>query len=168
VKAALPDMQAAIPSDIKVTYEFDQSGYVINSLRSLTTEGLLGAILTGLMVLLFLKDKRSALIVIMTIPLALLTAIICLNLFGQTINIMTLGGLALAIGILVDEATVTIENIHHHLELGQPKAKAILEACKEIAIPKFLILLCIFSSICTLLFYVRNSKKLCLFLYPYQ
>lgn len=145
VKAALPDMQAAIPSDIKVSYEFDQSGYVINSLRSLVTEGLLGAILTGLMVLLFLKDRRSALIVVMTIPLALLSAVICLYLFGQTINIMTLGGLALAIGILVDEATVTIENIHRHLETGQPKAKAILEACKEIAVPKFLILLCILA-----------------------
>jgi multidrug efflux pump subunit AcrB len=145
VKAALPDMQAAIPPDIKVSYEFDQSGYVINSLTSLIIEGLLGAILTGLMVLLFLGDRRSALIVIMTIPLALLSAIICLYLFGQTINIMTLGGLALAIGILVDEATVTIENIHRHLEAGQPKAKAILEACKEIAVPTFLILLCILA-----------------------
>jgi len=145
VKAALPDMQAAIPSDIKVSYEFDQSGYVMNSLKSLITEGLLGAILTGLMVLLFLRDRRSALIVVMTIPLALLSAVICLNLFGQTINIMTLGGLALAIGILVDEATVTIENIHRHLETGQSKSKAILDACKEIALPKFLILLCILA-----------------------
>jgi multidrug efflux pump subunit AcrB len=145
IKAALPDMQAAIPSDIKVSYEFDQSGYVINSLRSLITEGLLGAILTGLMVLLFLKDRRSALIVVMTIPLALLSAVIFLYLFGQTINIMTLGGLALAIGILVDEATVTIENIHRHLETRQSKATAILDACKEIALPKFLILLCILA-----------------------
>lgn len=145
VKAALPDMQAAIPSDIKVSYEFDQSGYVMNSLKSLITEGLFGAILTGLMVLLFLRDRRSALIVVMTIPLALLSAVICLNLFGQTINIMTLGGLTLAIGILVDEATVTIENIHRHLETGQSKSKAILEACKEIAMPKFLILLCILA-----------------------
>lgn len=145
VKAALPDMQAAIPSDIKVSYEFDQSGYVINSLKSLAIEGLLGAILTGLMVLLFLRDTRSALIVVMTIPLALLSAVICLNLFGQTINIMTLGGLALAIGILVDEATVTIENIHRHLETDQPKSTAILEACKEIAVPKFLILLCVLA-----------------------
>ena len=145
VKAALPDMQAAIPADIKVTYEFDQSGYVMNSLRSLVIEGLFGAILTGLMVLLFLKDRRSALIVVITIPLALLSAVICLNLFGQTINIMTLGGLALAIGILVDEATVTVENIHRHLESGQPKGYAILNACKEIALPKFLILLCILA-----------------------
>lgn len=145
VKAALPDMRAAIPSDIEVTYEFDQSGYVINALKNLITEGALGALLTGLMVLLFLDDVRGALIVVVTIPLSLLSSLICLNLLGQSINTMTLGGLALAIGILVDEATVTIENIHHHQENGQPKAKAILDACKEIALPKLLILLCILA-----------------------
>jgi len=145
VKAALPDMQAAVPDDIKVSYEFDQSGYVINALRSLITEGLLGAILTGLMVLLFLRDRRSSLIVVLTIPLSILSSVIFLNAFGQTINIMTLGGLALAIGILVDEATVTIENIHHHVELGKKKPRAILDASLEIAFPKLLILLCILA-----------------------
>ncbi|WP_143306591.1 efflux RND transporter permease subunit [Chitinophaga vietnamensis] len=145
VKAALPDMQAAIPSDIKVTYAFDQSGYVINSLKSLLFEGGLGAILTGLMVLLFLGDRRSALIVIMTIPLALLSSAILLYLTGQTINIMTLGGLALSVGILVDEATVTIENIHRHMELGKIKARAIADASMEIAGPKLLILLSILA-----------------------
>lgn len=145
IKKALPDMQAAIPDDIKVSYEFDQSGYVINSIKSLLTEGALGALLTGLMVLLFLRDLRSALIVIITIPLALLTSVLCLYLAGQTINIMTLGGLALAVGILVDESTVTIENIHHHLELGKSKPRAIWDACKEIATPKILILLSILA-----------------------
>lgn len=145
VKAALPDMQAAVPDDIKVTYEFDQSGYVINSLKSLIFEGGLGAILTGLMVLLFLGDRRGSIIVILTIPLSLFAAVICLNAFGQTINTMTLGGLALAIGILVDEATVTIENIHTHLEMGKTKSRAILDACLEIALPKLLILLCILA-----------------------
>jgi len=145
VKAALPDMQDAVPDDIKVSYEFDQSGYVINSLRNLIFEGGLGAILTGLMVLLFLGDRRSALIVIFTIPLSLLSSLICLNAFGQTINIMTLGGLALAIGILVDEATVTVENIHRHLEMGKTKPRAILDASLEIAFPKLLILLCILA-----------------------
>lgn len=140
IKKALPDMQGAIPDDIKVSYEFDQSGYVINSLQSLMFEGGLGAILTGLMVFLFLGDRRSALIVIFTIPLALLSAAVFLYLFNQTINIMTLGGLALAVGILVDEATVTVENIHQHQEQGKPKAKAIIDACKEIALPKLLIL----------------------------
>lgn len=140
IKKALPDMQAAIPDDIKVSYEFDQSGYVINSLKSLLFEGLLGALLTGLMVLLFLKDLRSAVIVLITIPLALLTSVVCLYMTGQTINIMTLGGLALAVGILVDESTVTIENIHHHLELGKSRARAIWDACQEIVTPKLLIL----------------------------
>lgn len=145
VKKALPDMQAAIPDDIKVSYEFDQSGYVINSLTNLLIEGGLGAILTGLMVLLFLRDARSAAIVVLTIPLALLAGVIALYLTGQTLNIMTLGGLALAVGILVDEATVTIENIHRHLEDGQPKSVAIWEACREIAGPKLLILLSILA-----------------------
>ena len=145
VKAALPDMQAAIPDDIKVSYEFDQSGYVINALKNLLFEGGLGAILTGLMVLLFLGDRRGALIVIMTIPLALLASATLLYLFGQTINIMTLGGLALSVGILVDEATVTIENIHRHLEMGKTKARAIADASKEIALPKLLILLSILA-----------------------
>src|SRR5256714_3972418 len=145
IKKALPDMQAAIPPDIKVSYEFDQSGYVVNSLRSLLFEGLLGAILTGLMVLLFLRDLRSAIIVVITIPLALLASVVILYLFGQSINIMTLGGLALSVGILVDESTVTIENIHHHLELGKSKGRAIWDACAEIAVPKLLILLSILS-----------------------
>jgi len=145
IKKALPDMQAAIPEDIKVSYEFDQSGYVINSLKSLLFEGSIGAFLTGLMVLLFLRNLRSALIVVITIPLALLTSVVCLYLAGQTINIMTLGGLALSVGILVDESTVTIENIHHHLELGKSRARAVWDACKEIAVPKLLILLSILS-----------------------
>lgn len=145
IKKALPDMQAAIPDDIKVSYEFDQSGYVINSLRSVLFEGLLGALFTGLMVFLFLRDIRSALIIVINIPLSLLASVVVLYLSGQTINIMTLGGLALAVGILVDESTVTIENIHHHLEIGKTKARAILDACKEIAVPKLLILLSILS-----------------------
>jgi multidrug efflux pump subunit AcrB len=145
VKAALPDMQSAIPPDIKVSYEFDQSGYVINSLLSLLLEGGVGAILTGLMVVLFLGDMRGALIVLLTIPLASLTGATLLFLTGQTINIMTLGGLALSVGILVDEGTVTIENIHRHQEMGQPRARAILDACREIFRPKLLILLCILS-----------------------
>jgi len=145
VKANLPAMQAAVPPDIKVSYEFDQSGYVINSLKSLLFEGGLGALLTGLMVLLFLGDRRSALIVVLTIPIALLAGATGLYLAGQTINIMTLGGLALAVGILVDEATVTIENIHRHQELGQPKVRAIFDACQEIAGPKLLILLSILA-----------------------
>ncbi len=160
IKKALPDMQAAIPKDLKVSYEFDQSGYVINSLQSLLFEGLLGAVLTGLMVLFFLKDLRSAGIVIITIPLALLTSVVCLYLAGQTINIMTLGGLALAVGILVDEATVTIENIHHHLELGKSKSRAIFDACKEIATPTLLILFSILAVFVPALFMTGVPKSM--------
>jgi multidrug efflux pump subunit AcrB len=145
LKAALPKMQAQLPEDVHLTYAFDQSVYVINSVKSLISEGAIGAVLTGLMVLLFLGDFRGALIVIMTIPISIISGILFLSLFGQTINIMTLSGLALAIGILVDESTVTIENIHQHLDMGKPKRLAILDACKEIAFPKLLILLCILA-----------------------
>lgn len=145
IRGALPTLQNAVPEDVKISYEFDQSTYVTNSLKSLITEGALGALLTGLMVLLFLRDWRSVIIVVITIPISVLTAIILLNLLGQTINIMTLSGLALAVGILVDQATVTIENIHQHLELKKPKAEAIWDACKEIAFPELLILLSILA-----------------------
>src|SRR5258708_6339829 len=145
LKAAIPKIQAQLPEDVHLTYAFDQSVYVINSVKSLVSEGAIGAILTGLMVMLFLGDVRGALIVIMTIPAAIVSGILFLRLFGQTINIMTLSGLALAIGILVDESTVTIENIHQHLDMGKPKRLAIWDACKEIAFPKLLILLCILA-----------------------
>ncbi|WP_138990143.1 efflux RND transporter permease subunit [Larkinella sp. C7] len=145
IRKALPELRAAVPEDVKISYEFDQSVYVTNALKSLVTEGILGAVLTGLMVLLFLRDWRSVIIVVITIPISILSAVIMLNLCGQTINIMTLSGLALAIGILVDQATVTIENIHQHLEMGRPKAVAIWDACKEIVFPEFLILLAILA-----------------------
>ncbi|GGB93683.1 efflux RND transporter permease subunit [Dyadobacter sediminis] len=145
IRAALPQLRNAVPEDVKISYEFDQSVYVTNSLKSLITEGILGALLTGLMVLLFLRDWRSVIIVIVTIPISILSAVILMNLFGQTINIMTLSGLALAIGVLVDQATVTIENIHQHQEMGKPKQEAIWDACKEIAFPEFLILLAILA-----------------------
>jgi multidrug efflux pump subunit AcrB len=145
LKKSLPRFQSLLPEDVTLSYEFDQSVYVINAVKSLITEGAIGAILTGLMVLLFLGDRRGALIVVLTIPTSIISGVLFLYLFGQTINIMTLSGLALAIGILVDESTVTIENIHQHLALGKPKALAIWDACKEIAFPKLLILLCILA-----------------------
>jgi multidrug efflux pump subunit AcrB len=145
LKAALPRFQALLPEDVKLTYTFDQSVYVINSVKSLMTEGAIGAILTGLMVLLFLGDVRGALIVIITIPTCIISGVLFLKLFGQTINIMTLSGLSLAIGILVDESTVTIENIHQHMDMNKPKALAIWDACKEIAFSKLLILFCILA-----------------------
>jgi multidrug efflux pump subunit AcrB len=145
LKKAIPRFQAQLPEDVKLSYEFDQSVYVINSVKNLLTEGAIGAILTGLMVLLFLGDARGATIVILTIPICVISGVLFLTLFHQTINIMTLSGLSLAIGILVDESTVTIENIHQHLAMGKPKALAIWDACREIAFSKLLILLCILA-----------------------
>jgi len=145
LKSKLPEMQNLLPNDVKISYEFDQSVFVVNAVKSLMTEGGLGALLTGLMVLLFLGDWRSSLIVVITIPVSILIGVLLLGLFGQTINIMTLSGLALAIGILVDQATVTIENIHQHLEMGKSKRLAIYDACQEISFPLLLILLCILA-----------------------
>ncbi|HVU58414.1 MAG TPA: efflux RND transporter permease subunit [Puia sp.] len=145
LRKEMPEMQGLMPPDVHLSYEFDQSVFVMNAAKSLMTEGILGALLTGLMVLLFLRDWRSSLVVIITIPVAVLSTVLCLKLAGQTINIMTLSGLALAIGILVDQATVTIENIHQHLEMRKTKRQAIRDACMEISFPLLLILLCILA-----------------------
>src|SRR5881296_2610960 len=144
VKASLAQFQSVVPQDIKIDYQFDQSSYVRNSLLSVVKEGLLGAVLTGVMVFLFLRDWRSSLIVVATIPFALLTAVVALWGAGQTINIMTLGGLALAVGILVDESTVVMENIHSHLGQGS-RTHGVLEASKEVQIPRLLAMLCVLA-----------------------
>jgi multidrug efflux pump subunit AcrB len=138
VKANLGRFQALVPEDIKVSYELDQSRNVSASLQAVLREAALGAVLTGVMVLLFLRDWRSAAIVVVTIPFALLAAVIALWGAGQTINVMTLGGLALAVGILVDEATVAIENIHTHLARGVPVARGVLDASGEVVLPRLL------------------------------
>lgn len=145
VKASMDRFRQALPPDIQVSYEFDQSSYVSNSLISLIREGLLGALLTGLMVYLFLREWKSSFIVIATIPFCLLAAVTALWLTGQTINIMTLGGLALAVGILVDEMTVEIENIHHNLEETDSPAVAALEATRQTLMPRFLSMLAILA-----------------------
>lgn len=160
VKANLAQFQSVVPSDVKIDYEFDQSSYVRNSLLSVVKEGLLGALLTGVMVLLFLHDWRSALIVVTTIPFALLTAVVALWGAGQTINIMTLGGLALAVGILVDESTVVMENIHSHLDQGRGRAVAVLEASKEVQIPRLLAMLCVIAVFVPSFFMVGVSRSL--------
>ena len=145
VKDALPTFKKAIPDDVEVRLAFDQSGYVSNAISSLVREALLGAVLTGLVVLLFLRDWRGAVIVVANIPFALATAVILLWATGQTINIMTLGGLALAVGVLVDEATVEVENIHTQLLPGVSRAKAVLEACRRTVIARLLSMLCVLA-----------------------
>ena len=160
VKAELPRFQKLVPDDIKIKFEFDQSTYVKDSILGLVIEGALGALLTGLMVLLFLRDWRSAVIVVITIPFALLSATVALWLTGQTINIMTLGGLALAVGILIDEATVSIENIHTHLERGQAVPWAVLEASKETLIPRLLAMISVIAVFAPSFFMVGSTRAL--------
>ncbi|MEA2747795.1 MAG: hypothetical protein QOI41_1938, partial [Myxococcales bacterium] len=160
IKAALPAMRAQVPDDVHVDFEFDQSVYVKNAIRGLTLEASLGALLTALTVLLFLRSWRSALIVVVTIPLSILTALIGLRLAGQTINIMTLSGLALAIGILVDEATVAIENIHTHLAQGKPSGRAVVNAMHEVMQPRFLAMMCILAVFVPTFFLVGISRAL--------
>jgi multidrug efflux pump subunit AcrB len=145
VKKNLPRMQAAIPEDISVRFEFDQSPYVTRAMWGVGIEGLLGAALTGLMVLLFLRDWRSVIVVVLNIPFALLGAIVALSLTGQTINLMTLGGLALAVGILVDEATVEVENIHTQFEHTPNIARAVRAGNAQTAVPRLLAMLCVLA-----------------------
>ena len=145
VKANLSNMRAAVPEDIDVSFEFDQSPYVTRAIWGVGTEALLGAVLTGLMVLLFLRDWRSVIVVVLNIPFALLSSIVGLWLTGQTINLMTLGGLALAVGILVDEATVEVENIHTQFEHTPNIARAVRRGNHETAVPRLLAMLCVLA-----------------------
>src|SRR2546430_2340062 len=169
VKKNIPRFQSVVPGDVKVSYEFDQSPYVTRAISGLTLEGALGAVLAGLMILLFLRDWRSAFIVVINIPLSLLAAVFALWLTGQTINLMTLGGLALAVGILVDMSTVAIENIHTHMaraKVGRASslpgertganqtgkmpvplsvAHAVADSGREVALPLLIAMLCVLA-----------------------
>jgi multidrug efflux pump subunit AcrB len=145
VKANLPRMQAAAGEGIKVRFEFDQSPSVSRAVRGVGLEALIGAVLTGLMVLLFLRDWRSVIVVVLNIPFALLGAILALWLCQQTINLMTLGGLALAVGILVDEATVEVENIHTQFEHTPNIARAVRLGNAQTAVPRLLAMLCVLA-----------------------
>ena len=164
VREALPRMKAVAPDDVDIRLEFDQSKFVVNAIRALMTEGGLGALLTAAMVLLFLRDWRSAIIVTITIPFALLSALVSLWITGQSVNIMTLGGLALAVGVLVDEATVEIENIHTLLdaarESGLSRAQAVVEACRKTAMPRLLAMLCVLSVFVPSIFMAGVAKQM--------
>ena len=137
IKGLIDKAQAAVPGDIKLGVISDQSEYVRAAISGVLREAAIAAALTALMILLFLGSWRSTLIVITSIPLAIMTSIICLWMFGQSINIMSLGGLALAVGILVDDATVEVENIHRNLGSGKELLQAILDAASQIATPAF-------------------------------
>ncbi|MBV8653084.1 MAG: efflux RND transporter permease subunit, partial [Alphaproteobacteria bacterium] len=144
IKARLPAIEATLPPGVTLRYVNDQSAFVKESVTAVVREGLIAAALTGLMILLFLGSWRSTLIITVSIPLAVFSSLIVLSMLGQTINVMTLGGLALAVGILVDDATVTIENVNRHMEeLGEDIVTAITRGAQEIMPPATIALTCI-------------------------
>jgi len=143
VREALKDMAGALPPELKVTPLFDQSIFVRAAVQGVIREALTAACLTAAMILIFLGNWRSTLIIAISIPLAILVSVICLSALGETMNLMTLGGLALAVGILVDDATVEIENIERNRLLGKDLREAILHGAQEIAVPAFVSTLCI-------------------------
>src|SRR6266566_2930894 len=143
VKAAMANILKTVTSDIQVKQFADQSVFVKAAVSGVVREGVIAAALTALMILLFLGSWRSTLIIAVSIPLSVLSSLAILSLLGQTINIMTLGGLALAVGILVDDATVTIENVERHLASGEKLEDGILKGAQEIALPAFVSTLCI-------------------------
>src|SRR3989441_5368384 len=143
VKQMLAYNQSAAPEGLHISTFFDQSLYVRASIQGVIREAIIAACLTAIMILLFLGNWKSTLIIAISIPLSILVSILCLSALGQTINIMTLGGLALAVGILVDDATVEIENINRNLAMGKETVQAILDGAQQIAVPAFVSTLCI-------------------------
>ncbi len=143
VRRLLPRAEATLPPQLKIRALADQSVFVRAAVNGVIREAILAACLTGLMILVFLGSWRSTLIIAVSIPLSILTSIVCLSALHQTINLMTLGGLALAVGILVDDATVTVENMARYLDGGEEKIKAILDGARQIAIPALVSTLCI-------------------------
>jgi multidrug efflux pump subunit AcrB len=143
IKQKVIDFKDSLPDNLKVGFVGDQSLFVRGAISGVIREGIIAALLTSVMILLFLGSWRSTIIIATSIPLAVFGSIIMLSAFGETLNIMTLGGLALAVGILVDEATVTIENINWHLEQGKEVEPAILDGANQIVVPAFVSLLCI-------------------------
>ena len=143
IKQKLADIKASLPENLVIVPINDQSVFVRAAINGVAVEGLIAALLTSVMILLFLGSWRSTLIIAVSIPLSVLGSIATLSAFGETLNIMTLGGLALAVGILVDDATVTIENINYHLEHGKDVETAIMDGARQIVTPAFVSLLCI-------------------------
>jgi CzcA family heavy metal efflux pump len=143
IKKKVEEYKSSLPAALKIDFVGDQSVFVRGAITGVAREGIIAALLTSVMILLFLGSWRSTIIIATSIPLAVLGSIIMLSMIGETLNIMTLGGLALAVGILVDEATVTIENINYHLEQGKEVERAILDGANQIVVPAFVSLLCI-------------------------
>ncbi|HET8936813.1 MAG TPA: efflux RND transporter permease subunit [Polyangiales bacterium] len=160
VQEMLPSTLARLPKDLKVEMLFDQSVFVRAAIDGVVKEGLIAACLTGLMILLFLGSWRSTLIVVVCIPLSILMSLIVLSALKQTLNVMTLGGMALAVGILVDDATVAIENIHRNLAQKKSFVRAIIDGAQEIAVPAFVSTLCICIVFVPVAFITGAAKSL--------
>jgi multidrug efflux pump subunit AcrB len=160
VRKMLPRIQSTLPPELNIGFLFDQSQFVRAAINGVVKEAVTAAFLTGLMILLFLGSWRSTLIVCISIPLSILTSLAILHLLGQTINVMTLGGLALAVGILVDDATVEIENIHRNLAQQKPVVRAILDGAQQIAVPAFVSTLCICIVFVPVIFLTGTAKYL--------
>ncbi len=143
VKALVPTIRAAAPPGLEVELLSDQSQFVHRAIDGLLVEGVIAMLLTAAMILLFLGSYRATILVAVNIPLAVIISLLCMRALGATINVMTLGGLALAVGILVDDATVEVENIHRNLAMGKPLTRAILDGAQQIAVPAFVASLCI-------------------------
>ncbi len=160
VKEALPRIKSTLPPELNITQLFDQSIFVRASIDGVVREGIIAAVLTALMILLFLGSWRSTIVVATSIPLSIMCSIIIMGALGQTLNIMTLGGLALAVGILVDDATVEIENIHRNLAMRKPMVRAILDGAQQIAVPAFVSTLCICIVFVPIFFLSGTAKYL--------
>ena len=160
IKDILPRVKSTLPQDLVLKPEFDQSVFVRGALIGVVKEAMIAATLTALMILLFLGTWRNTLVVALSIPLSIFCSIICLAIFGQTINAMTLGGLALAVGILVDDATVTIENIDRNIGMKKPLVQAILDGAEQIAVPAFVSTLCICIVFVPIFFLSGTAKYL--------
>ena len=160
IRGVLPRVAQTLPPELKILPLADQSIFVRGAINGVLREAVIAACLTGLMILLFLGNWRSTLIIAVSIPLSILVSILCLSALGQTINIMTLGGLALAVGILVDDATVEIENINRQLAMGKETVQAILDGAQQIAVPAFVSTLCICIVFIPMFFLSGVSKYL--------
>jgi CzcA family heavy metal efflux pump len=158
IKAVLPQVRSTLPPELVMTAEFDQSVFVRAALNGVIKEALIAALLTAAMILLFLGTWRNTLVVALSIPLSIFSSVICLYALGQTINAMTLGGLALAVGILVDDATVEIENIDRNLHMKKPLVRAILDGAQQIAVPAFVSTLCI-CIVFVPIFFLQGTAK---------
>jgi multidrug efflux pump subunit AcrB len=160
IREMLPSIAAKLPKELKTTLLFDQSLFVRAAVSGVLKEAAIAAGLTALMILLFLGSWRATVVVVVSIPLSILVSIIILSMFGQTLNVMTLGGMSLAVGILVDDATVEIENIHRNLAQKKPLVRAILDGAQEIAVPAFVSTLCICIVFVPIAFITGAAKSL--------